>query len=91
MEGVNRKEGPTPHGGDYVEIAYLDVAGRRTDERRACRYVIQECKEDGRLVYETWGVLQHPERMPLWARVVLVVVQVLALFAILYLLSRGMA
>lgn len=46
---------PTPNGGDYSEIYYLDEKNNNVDEKQATKCVIRECKKDGELVNETWG------------------------------------
>lgn len=46
----------TPNGGDYSEIFYMDDSGNIVDETIATKCVVRECKENGTLVHETFGV-----------------------------------
>lgn len=46
----------TPNGGDYSEIFFMDDAGNLVDEEIATKCVIRECKADGTLLNETFGV-----------------------------------
>lgn len=46
----------TPNGGDYSEIFYMDDFGNAVDEVSATKCVIRECKADGTLVNETFGI-----------------------------------
>lgn len=50
-------EGKTPNGGAYSEIYFFDNSGNIVDESKATKCVIRECKENGELIAETWGVL----------------------------------
>ena len=50
-----RIDEPTPSGGDYSEIYYLDEKNNNVDESEASRCVIRECKKNGELINETWG------------------------------------
>ena len=54
---AQRIDGPTPGGGDYSEIIYLDDNGDAVDEDVATKCVIRECASDGSLICETLGVL----------------------------------
>ena len=50
-----RKDGPTPHGGDYSEIYFLDNDNNYVEDKHdAVKAVIRECKSDGTLIFETW-------------------------------------
>lgn len=49
--------GETPNGGAYSEIYFFDNSGNIVDESKATKCVIRECKENGELIAETWGVL----------------------------------
>jgi len=51
-----RVDGPTPSGGDYSEIFYFDKAGNAVDADHAARCIIRECKKDGTLIRETYGL-----------------------------------
>lgn len=44
---------PTPNGGDYSEIYYLDDDKKPISKERATQVIIRELKEDGALVKET--------------------------------------
>lgn len=46
----------TPFGGDYSEIYYMDDDGNIVDESVATKCVIRECKKDGTLLNEIFGV-----------------------------------
>ena len=46
----------TPNGGDYSEIFYLDDNGNYIDFSNAKKCIIRECKIDGSLVCETYGI-----------------------------------
>lgn len=59
MATHKRTNKPTPRGGDYSEIFYLDEDGKVVDETIATKCVIRECKANGELICETWGVLKH--------------------------------
>ena len=45
---------PTPAGGDYSEMIYLDDKGENVDEKFASRGIIRECKADGTVIQETF-------------------------------------
>lgn len=49
----------TPNGGAYSEIFYFDKNGNATDETKATRCVIRECKANGDLISETWGTVNE--------------------------------
>ena len=49
--------GPTPSGGDYSEIVFFNDDGDVVEEKDATCCVIRECKDDGSIVNETWGVV----------------------------------
>lgn len=51
---VKRIDEPTPAGGDYSELYYLNDKGEVVDEKFATRGVIRECLKDGTLVNETY-------------------------------------
>ena len=55
MENYERHDGPTPSGGAYSEIYYLNDKNEVVDSSIATRCVIRECREDGTLIQETWG------------------------------------
>lgn len=48
--------GKTPAGGDYSEIFYYDSDGKPVDEEKASKCIIRECKVDGTLLNEIFGV-----------------------------------
>ncbi len=50
-----RRDQPTPNGGDYSEIFYLDDDGNSVDKNVATRAIIRECKVDGTLIHETFA------------------------------------
>lgn len=52
---VQRVDEPTPNGGDYSEIIYMDDSFDVVDEVVATKCVIRECTADGSLVCETFG------------------------------------
>lgn len=45
---------PTPNGGDYSEIFYMDEDGNYVDKRVAVKAVIYECKNDGTAIRRTF-------------------------------------
>lgn len=45
---------PTPHGGDYSEIFYMDDDGNYVDKKKATKAVIYECKNDGTAIKRTF-------------------------------------
>lgn len=47
---------PTPLGGDYSEIYYLDDKSNVVDSSVATHCVIRECGADGSLIAESWGI-----------------------------------
>ena len=51
-----RVDGITPAGGDYSEIYYMDDQHNIVDSSVATRCVIRECRNDGELIRETWGI-----------------------------------
>ena len=51
---MRRADGPTPAGGDYSEIYFLDKDMNPVTEKQATHVVIRECKSDGTLVQETF-------------------------------------
>lgn len=51
-----RIEGATPAGGDYAEIFYTDDAGNPAEKESATMCIIRECKKDGTIVNETFGL-----------------------------------
>lgn len=57
MASYKKVNEPTPNGGDYSEIFYLDKHGNRVDEKDAETCIIRECKKDGTLVNEIHGVM----------------------------------
>ena len=55
MTTRSRIDEPTPNGGEYSEIVFLNDQYEEVDESEATRCVIRECMSDGKLVAETWG------------------------------------
>ena len=45
---------PTPNGGDYSEIFYMDDNGNYVDKKVATKAVIYECKNDGTAINITF-------------------------------------
>jgi hypothetical protein len=56
VASYKRIDGKTPSGGAYSEIHFFDENGNTSDEKDAVRFVIRECKADGTLLGETWGI-----------------------------------
>lgn len=56
MSKVIRIDEPTPNGGAYSELVFLDENNDVVDESNATHCVIRECTEDGTTVAETWGI-----------------------------------
>lgn len=56
MASYQRVDEPTPNGGDYSEIYYLDKHGNQVDEEKAETCVIRECLADGTLINEIHGI-----------------------------------
>lgn len=54
---VQRIDEPTPNGGDYSEIIYMNDNWDVVDEDVATQCVIRECAADGSLIRETFGIL----------------------------------
>ena len=50
----HRIDGPTPSGGDYSEMIFLDDSHNVVEKEKATHGVIRECKENGTLIKETW-------------------------------------
>ena len=48
--------GKTPNGGDYSEIFYFDDNGNPIDSDKATRCIIRECKNDGSVIKEIYGI-----------------------------------
>ncbi|WP_417576466.1 hypothetical protein [Paratractidigestivibacter sp.] len=55
MSSYERVNEPTPAGGDYSEIYYLNDDNDVVDSSEAKKCVIRECKADGTLIMEHWG------------------------------------
>lgn len=45
---------PTPNGGDYSEIFYMDADGNYVDKNVAVKAVVYECKNDGTAIKRTF-------------------------------------
>lgn len=54
---AQRVDEPTPNGGDYSEIIYMDDNFDLADEDVATKCVILECMADGSIICETFGTL----------------------------------
>ena len=54
-----RVDEKTPNGGDYSEIFYFDENGNLVDEKDAQRCIIRQCKTDGTLISEVFGVCNN--------------------------------
>ena len=59
MTSYERREGPTPSGGGYSEIYYMDKDYHVVDTKDACRCMINECRSDGTLLKETIGIVNN--------------------------------
>lgn len=57
MKTKERIDGKTPNGGDYSEIYYLDKNKKPCDKGSATRVFIRECTAEGKLVQETYGII----------------------------------
>ncbi|MCL2152490.1 MAG: hypothetical protein FWH57_05950 [Oscillospiraceae bacterium] len=53
-----RRDKPTPNGGDYSEIFYFDDSGNSVDEAVATKAIIKECKEDGTVINEIFAKIR---------------------------------
>lgn len=51
-----RIDGKTPNGGEYSEIYYFDDNDKPVDESNATKCIIRECKTNGELVNEIFGL-----------------------------------
>ena len=54
--GYERKDGPTPRGGDYSEAFYFDENGRPCPKEEASYVDIHEYTNDGRLIGTVHGI-----------------------------------
>ena len=54
MSSYEHVNEPTPAGGDYSEIYYLNDDNDVVDSSEAKKCVIRECKADGTLIMEHW-------------------------------------
>lgn len=64
MASYKRVNKPTPGGGSYSEVYYMDQQGNIVDESVAERCCIRECAADGSLLLETYGIIDrkaHPD------------------------------
>ena len=55
--------GNTPSGGDYSEIYYFDLNFNIVDEENTSKCIIRECKSDGTLVKETFGLCNKDNKI----------------------------
>ena len=53
----------TPAGGVYSEIYYFDLDWNNVDEENASKCIIRECKSDGTLVKETFGICNKDNKL----------------------------
>ena len=56
MAAYKRCDEPTPSGGAYSEIYYLNDENEAVDSSIATHCVIRECLADGTLIQEIWGM-----------------------------------
>jgi hypothetical protein len=56
-----RRDHPTPSGGDYSEIFYFDDDGNSVDKTIATKAIIREYKKDGTLTNETFADINNPK------------------------------
>ena len=56
MASYYKTNAPTPAGGDYSEIYFVDEHYNAVDETKAVRCIIRECKKDGTLINEIFGM-----------------------------------
>lgn len=54
-ETVQRRPGPTPNGGAYSVAYFQNDAGEPTRKDQATRVEIHECREDGEVIFRTYG------------------------------------
>jgi len=54
-----RRDKPTPNGGDYSEIFYFDDDGNSVDKTVATKAVVKEYKIDGTLINEIFADISH--------------------------------
>ena len=55
MPTKRRLKGPTPHGGEYAEIYFLNAEHDMVDETAATEFIIIEFDETGREIVTTRG------------------------------------
>ena len=51
---MEKRIGPTPNGGDYAVLLWLDADGRPTEKERAVEGRILEYRDDGTLLHTTY-------------------------------------
>lgn len=51
---MEKRIGPTPNGGDYSILTWLDEHGRPAEREKAVEGRISEYKDDGTLVHTTY-------------------------------------
>ena len=61
MATYERIDEPTPSGGDYSECYYFDDDDNAVDSSIATKCIIRECKKDGTLLTELFGLCNMPE------------------------------
>ena len=54
-----RRDNPTPNGGDYSEIFYFDDDGNSVDKTAATRAIVKEYKNDGTVVNEVFAFIDR--------------------------------
>ena len=57
MATKKRHDGPTPNGGAYSELYFMDKNFKIVDESIATHCVIRECDKNGKLIHETFGLV----------------------------------
>lgn len=57
MAESRRKDGPTPNGGTYSVVYFLDDSGELVDEAEATNVELVEFDAEGSQVFRTYGQL----------------------------------
>jgi len=53
-----RRDGPTPRGGDYSEILYFDDDGNSVDKELASRAIVKEYEKNGTVINEIFAIIR---------------------------------
>jgi hypothetical protein len=53
-----RRDGPTPKGGDYSEVFYFDNNGNSVDKDVASKVIVKEYKSDGTVINEVFATIR---------------------------------